>query len=97
MTTSEKVTHDVKNKTPGQKRKLRQKIIEGFLKDKPGVIANIVGHPEEGTTEQLWKRNSGHSRKMGLLPIHRSNLPQNAGLGHYAVLVSRKRDGRFNG
>eukprot|EP00924_Labyrinthula_sp_SR-Ha-C_P010024 snap_masked-scaffold_21-processed-gene-5.96-mRNA-1 protein AED:1.00 eAED:1.00 QI:0/0/0/0/1/1/3/0/954 len=96
LNTTEETTHIIKPKTKGQKEKLRKKIIQSRIDQKPSIYRDTRGHPDEASYKKaVEKELKALEERKVLKVINRSELPENAYVGKCTMLVKQKRNGSF--
>eukprot|EP00924_Labyrinthula_sp_SR-Ha-C_P006333 augustus_masked-scaffold_31-processed-gene-3.66-mRNA-1 protein AED:1.00 eAED:1.00 QI:0/0/0/0/1/1/3/0/1177 len=93
LNTTEETTHIIKPKTKGQKEKLRKKIIQSRIDQKPSIYRDTRGHPDEASYKKaVEKELKALEERKVLKVINRSELPENAYVGKCTMLVKQKRN-----
>eukprot|EP00924_Labyrinthula_sp_SR-Ha-C_P000849 augustus_masked-scaffold_7-processed-gene-5.4-mRNA-1 protein AED:1.00 eAED:1.00 QI:0/0/0/0/1/1/3/0/660 len=96
LNATEETTHIIKPKTKGQKEKLRKKIIQSRIDQKPSIYRDTRGHPDEASYKKaVEKELKALEERKVLKVINRSELPENVYVGKCTMLVKQKRNGSF--
>ena len=96
ITRLEPKEHEVRTRTPGQRRKLIQRIVEASKNKVPTSMKSLAGSPNRAEYEAAITKEMGAMEERSVFELFdRIDIPEGAEIGRLALILSRKRDGSF--
>eukprot|EP00924_Labyrinthula_sp_SR-Ha-C_P005516 augustus_masked-scaffold_62-processed-gene-0.19-mRNA-1 protein AED:1.00 eAED:1.00 QI:0/0/0/0/1/1/2/0/470 len=92
--TSESKKHKIKNRTPRQKEKLKEMILDSKLKQHPRMYKDLANHPQKEEYDKAIQKELHHIHSRNVLSIvKRSEINTNDEVGKSIFVLTRKRSG----